>query len=166
MKANQNTFILARAACLLVEAYQKIIPEYVEALGIKDLQVGPDAPNTYEALVADYKANARLKVSTEFNSTSIYGGSGNLTFRIMHDLGHLLYDAKFTTNDEVLLAQTQWKDLERYIPKEWVSVCREVYTADTIEQSLFEQRTGDFPADQKGFVLGFLERYFAAQWAA
>lgn len=165
MTTQQNRFILARAACLLVEAYQKMIPEYVEALGIVDLQVGPDAPNTYEALVADFKDNKRLKVSTEHNATSIYGASGNLTFRVMHDLGHLLYDAKFTTNDEVLLAQTQWKDLERYIPKEWVLVCREVYTADTIEQSLYEQRTGDFPKDQKAFVMGFLEKHFASMAA-
>ena len=166
MTTKQNAFILARAAALLVEAYTKLIPEYVQLLGIKDLQVGPDAPNTFEALQADFIQYGRLKVFTEFNATSIYGAAGNLTFRIMHDLGHLLYDAKFTTNDEILLAQTQWKDLERYIPKEWVIVCREVYTADTIEQSLYENRTGEFPADQKGFVMGFLARYFATQWVA
>ena len=161
MSDKQLQFILARAACLLVEAYAKLIPEYVQALGIVDLSCGADAPNTYEDLVGDFKDHKRLRVSTEHNQTSIYGAAGNITFRIMHDLGHLLYDAKFTTDDEVKLAQIQWSDLARYIPLEWKAVCGVVYAADTIEQSLHEQRTGDFPADQKAFVLGFLAKHFA-----
>lgn len=160
MKANQNTFILARAAALLVSAYSKVIPEYVEALGIKDLKVSKDAPNTYEALRAEYEDHRTLTVSTEHNGTSIYGAAGNLTFRIMHDLGHLTYEAKFTTSDEVSLARTQWLDLKRYLPYEWQEVCHVVYLADTVEQSLYESDYGKFPEDQKAFVMMHLANHF------
>lgn len=144
MTTKQNAFILARAATLLVEAYGKCIPEYLKLMGQPlDLQVGPDAPNTYEDLKAQ-AAQGLLKVSTEFNNTSIYGASGNLTFRIFHDLGHLMYDAQFTTAQEVTLATIQWVDLKRYLPAEWVNVCKAVYMADTVEQSLYEEETGHF----------------------
>lgn len=159
----QNRFILARAAHLLVLAYKECIAEYQQVLPLK-LSIGSDAPDTFAKLKAD-AALGNLKVSTEHNATSIYGAAGNLTFRIFHDFGHLLYDAKFTTNDEVLLAQTQWQDLKRYIPADWMHVCHEVYALDTIEQSLLEARTGSFPVDQKAFVLAGLDRYFK-NWVA
>lgn len=156
--SNQSRFILAHAAQLLVLAYKECIAEYQQVLPLK-LSIGHDAPDSYAALKSQ-AAQGNLKVSTEHNATSIYGASGNLTFRIFHDYGHLLYDAEFTTDQEVLLAQTQWQDLKRYIPAEWLHVCHEVYALDTIEQSLLEQRTGSFPVDQKAFVLAGLERYF------
>ena len=164
MKANQNVFILARAAALLVEAYKECITEYQSVLPL-DLRIGHDAPDNYNALKAQASQGV-LKVSTAFNTTSIYGGSGNLTFRIFHDYGHLLYDAEFTTEQEVSLANTQWLDLKRYLPAEWVNVCHVVYLADTVEQSKYEAATGQFPEDQKGFVLGFLQAHFDKEFAA
>lgn len=162
MKAisQQTQFILARAACLLVEAYSKCITEYQTVFPKPlDLSFDVDAPNTHEALLAGFK-EGKLRVSTEHNESSIYGYSGNITFRIFHDMGHLLYGAAFTTEQEVSLAQTQWKDLERYLPKEWVSVCYVVYRADTVEQSLYEAHYGTFPADQKAFVREHLAARF------
>ncbi len=162
--SNQSRFILANAAQLLVLAYKECITEYQQVLPLK-LSIGHDAPDSYAALKSQ-AAQGNLKVSTEHNDTSIYGASGNLTFRIFHDYGHLLYDAEFTTEQEVSLANTQWLDLKRYLPAEWVNVCHVIYLADTVEQSKYEAATGNFPEDQKGFVMGFLERYFAAQWVA
>lgn len=158
--SNQSRFILAHAAQLLVLAYKECITEYQQVLPLK-LSIGHDAPDSYAALKSQ-AAQGNLKVSTEHNATSIYGAAGNLTFRIFHDYGHLLYDAEFTTEQEVSLAQTQWRDLVRYIPQEWQGVCYVVYRADTVEQSEFEAKTGEFPADQKGFVMGFLKEYFEA----
>lgn len=156
---NQTRFIVARAACLLVEAYKATISEYQQVMPL-DLSAGKDAPNDYPALLADAK-RGRLRVSTEHNKTSIYGGAGNISFRVFHDYGHLIYDAQFTLNDEILLASTQWHDLKRYIPSEWLAVVHEVYCADTIEQSKHEAATGEFPADQKAFVIAHMAKWFA-----
>ncbi|MCO4372747.1 hypothetical protein MTR10_11930 [Staphylococcus agnetis] len=160
MSSKQLQFILARAACLLVEAYSRTLVEYRNILPL-DGRVGLDAPSTYDGLKAD-AAKGFLKVSTEHNTTSIYGASGNLTFRTFHDYGHLLYARQFTTEDEVALARFQWQDLKGYLPAEWVDVCHCVYMADTVEQSLYEAQYGDFPADQKAFVLNFLQQHFTA----
>lgn len=160
MSTKQNRFILAQAAAHLVEAYKTCIAEYQTVLPL-NLSIGHDAPDNFNALKSQ-AAMGFLKVSTAHNATSIYGAAGNLTFRVFHDYGHLLYDAEFTTEQEVSLALTQWRDLVRYIPQEWQGVCYVVYRADTVEQSEFEAKTGEFPADQKGFVMGFLKEYFEA----
>lgn len=157
----QARFILARAAAILVTAYKTQIAEYQQVMPLA-LGVAPDAPNTYSELRAEADAG-KLRVSTEFNSTSIYGAAGNLTFRIMHDYGHLLYDALFTTEEEVSLAKTQWLDIKRHIPAEWLDICHVVYFADTVEQSRYESLHGRFPVDQKGFVLAFLTNHFEKQ---
>lgn len=162
--SNQSRFILAHAAQLLVLAYKECITEYQQVLPLK-LSIGHDAPDNFNALKSQASCGF-LKVSTEHNDTSIYGASGNLTFRIFHDYGHLLYDAEFTTEQEVSLAKTQWLDLKRHLPAEWVNVCHVVYFADTVEQSKYEAATGKFPEDQKGFVMGHLAAYFATQWVA
>lgn len=159
MSNKQLQFILARAACLLVEAYTQTITEYRAILPL-DGRIGLDAPSTFEGLKAD-AAKGFLKVSTEHNSSSIYGAAGNLTFRTFHDYGHLLYNKEFTLIDEVELACMQWQDLKGYLPAEWVGVCHCVYVADTVRQSLYEAETGNFPADQKRFVMGFLADHFA-----
>ena len=159
MSTKQNAFILAQAAAHLVAAYKSCITEYREILPL-DGRIGLDAPSTFEDLKAD-AAKGFLKVSTEHNSSSIYGASGNLTFRTFHDYGHLLYNKEFTLADEVELSRMQWQDLKVYLPSEWVDVCHCVYVADTEQQSLYEAETGNFPADQKRFVLGFLANHFA-----
>lgn len=149
-----SKFLLAAIAAKLVEAYKMQIAEYQTvyplALGVAD-----DAPCTYEALKTE-AALGQLRVSSEFSQTAIYGLSGNVTFRVMHDYGHLLYDAEFTLEQECSLARTQWLDLKRYIDPEWRDICHVVYLADTVEQSKHEAATGAFPEDQRAFVLGHL----------
>lgn len=158
MSTKQNAFILAQAAAHLVGAYKACIAEYQTVLPL-DLRIGHDAPDNFNALKAQ-AAQGVLKVSTEHNATSIYGAAGNLPFRVFHDYGHLLYNAQFTTTDEILLANTQWQDLKKHLPTEWVSVCFAVYYADTVEQSKFEALNGYFPHNQRAFVLTHLENHF------
>lgn len=152
-----SKFLLAAIAAKLVEAYKMQIAEYQSVYPLA-LSVADDAPSTYEALKAE-AMEGKLRVSSEFSDTAIYGLSGNVTFRVMHDYGHILYDSKFTVEDECSLARTQWLDLKRYIEPEWRDICHVVYLADTVEQSLFEAETGDFPADQRAFVLVHLNNW-------
>lgn len=156
----QNQIILAIAAQKLVEAYGKCIEEYRSVLQLVDIKIAADAPCTYEQLTMEYDRDRILRVTEAFSSTAIYGVAGNVTFRVFHDCGHLLYDAEFTTVQEVSLAKTQWLDVARYIEKGWQEICKVVYMADTVEQSLYEAKHGKFPEDQKGFVLGHLAAAF------
>ncbi|CUR50714.1 hypothetical protein SHL_00024 [Pseudomonas phage shl2] len=157
---NANRFILARAACLLVDAYRKCITEYQTVMPLA-LGISKDAPDTFAKLKAE-AAGGKLVVSPEFSETAIYGVAGNITFRVFHDYGHLIYDKEFETAQECELARIQWLDLKAHIPAEWVSVCHAVYFADTCEQSLFEASTGAFPSDQRAFVLDHLANHLAA----
>lgn len=157
-----SKFLLAAIAAKLVEAYKMQIAEYQTVMPLA-LGVSDEAPDNYEALKAEAK-QGKLRVSSEFSDTAIYGLAGNVTFRVFHDYGHLLYDAEFTTEQEESLARTQWLDVQRYIDPAWRDLCKVVYLADTVEQSLFEARTGHFPVDQKAFVLGHLNAHLEASF--
>lgn len=161
MKASSssNALILRQAASHLVEAYRILIQEYESILPLA-LHVDSNAPETYEGLCANMR-NGSLSVTEAFSETSIYGKSGNVTFRIFHDYGHLLYARKFTTSEEIDLAQLQWSDIKPCIPAEWLPLCHVVYFADTVEQSRFESLHGAFPSDQRAFVQSFLNQYLA-----
>lgn len=159
--SKQNRFILSAAAHHLVEAYRKTIAEYQTVMPLA-LGIAADAPDSYEALVFEGK-QGMLRVSTEFNSTSIYGAAGNLTFRTMHDYGHLIYAKQFTPEDETALAHLQWADLKAYLRPEWVSVCHQVYFTDTVGQLVFESINGHFLEDQKAFALEALNNFFKGE---
>lgn len=149
-----SKFLLSAVAAKLVAAYTQCIAEYQMimplATGISD-----NAPDTFEKLKEESR-KGRLVVTTEFSDTAIYEISGNVTFRVFHDYGHLLYNREFTTDDEIDLAHIQWRDLVKYIEPEWQGICHVVYMADTVEQSQYEARTGQFPHDQRRFVLNSL----------
>ncbi|WYW04449.1 hypothetical protein Mudajogi_00004 [Pseudomonas phage vB_PpuP-Mudajogi] len=164
MNTNANRFILARAACLLVNAYTQCIAEYRQLMPLA-LSISKDAPDTFAKLQAG-AASGQLVVSPEHSETSIYGVAGNITFRVFHDYGHLVYGKEFETAQEVELARIQWHDLKVYIPTEWVGICHTVYFADTAEQSKYESETGKFPDDQRSFVLGFLNEFLETRNAA
>lgn len=159
-----NRFVLTACAAILVEAYKKAITEY-QAIMPLALGIEHDAPETYAALCANCEAG-KLVVTKAFSAFAIYGEAGNVTFRVFHDYGHLLYGKNFTTKQEVELAYLQWQDVKKHIPQEWVAVAHTVYFADTVEQSLFEQETGAFPVDQKAFVQRRLDHSLNRQFVA
>ena len=159
-----NKLILVQAAAHLVTAYKRATEAYQQD-GYLDLRIDRNgAPETFQGLRMD-AANGVLRVTDKHSDTSIYGVAGNLAFRFFHDFGHIRYGAEFTTQSEVWLAARQWEDLVKYLPAEWRTVCCVVYTADTVKQSLYEAKTGQFPADQKAFVLRDLEAHLNG-WAA
>ena len=154
-----SKFLLAAIAEKLVAAYKAQIAEY-QTLGAKPLELGisDSAPSTFEALCEEAK-QGRLTVTTEHSKTAIYGLSGNVTFRVFHDCGHLLYNKEFTTDDEVDLATMQWQDIKHRIDPEWRELASMVYYANTVYQSRYEAEHGEFPKDQKAFVLDKLNAY-------
>lgn len=146
------------AAQLLVEAYKKVAKELLRAMPagctrVKEVRRYSEAPSTLDEMrscIADN--NGTLYVASEGCENSIYGHTGNLWFRAMHDLGHLTYDMRTTYNDEVALAGILWQLVLVHIPIEYQLDCNRVYTADTIGQSMHSDEYGYFPADQVAFV--------------
>lgn len=142
----------------LVAAYRHVGAELQAACGLM-VEVSDDfGPDTYEGLCEAARRGVLL-VTTEHSENSIYGTEGNVAFRIMHDLGHLSTGLKFTCPDEVALALHQWEQVRRYIPVSWRERCQAVYQADTIMQSLYCERHGEFPTNQTEFVLAALAAY-------
>lgn len=141
----------------LVAAYTEVAAELREQVGVY-VQVASRAPTTFEELKRD-AANGFLFISSEHSDTAIYGAQGNEMFRTMHDLGHLSTGLSFSTADEVTLALHQWEQVRLHIPREWRERCQAVYQADTIMQSLYCERHGEFPTNQTEFVLAALAAY-------
>lgn len=158
---DKASVVLSSAASHLVTGYKHVIASFYAKRPLI-LGISKDSPDTYEALIANADAGV-LSVSPEFSDYAIYGKSGNATFRIFHDYGHILYGMKFTLQDEIALADILWAELEKVIQPEMREVCRVVYMADTKEQSLFCDQTGDFPVDQKTFVKKFLVEWLEKQ---
>lgn len=158
-----TTFLLAAIAEKLVSAYKAQTAEY-QTLFPKPLALGisPDAPATYHDLMDQAKCG-KLLVTTEYSSTAIYGLSGNVSFRIFHDLGHILYLRDFSTVEEIELAHKQWRDIEQRIAPEWRELCQVVYLSDTVGQSRYEKTYGKFPDDQRAFLLAELGQYLSTR---
>ena len=154
-------FTLSAAAAHLVTAYKKAIEAYrADAITVQ-VGISDASPETFEALWAQYQSGL-ITVNTAHSETAIYGKAGNATFRVFHDIGHIVYLKQFTMADEVELAQRQWYDILPHIPAQWVDVCRVVYLADTCEQSKFaDANNGAFPVDQTAFVGAYLAQSFA-----
>lgn len=142
----------------LVQAYSAISGPLAEQLGLT-ITVRPTYnPATFEELQAQ-AATGTLIIGREHSHMSIYGVEGNVQFRIMHDLGHLSTGLTFSTADEVALALHQWEQIRLWIPVAWRERCQAVYQADTIMQSLYCERHGEFPADQAAFIHDALLAY-------
>jgi hypothetical protein len=115
-----------------------------------------EAPSTLEALYEACRWENVVRVAIEHGEHSIYGIKGNLAFRFLHDLGHLMGNYAMEYDDEVALALHQWPSIAKHIPHEWRAECQRVYFADTIGQSIYCKLTGTFPANQRDFVLQLL----------
>lgn len=149
---NPGTF--SGATRSLVKAYEAVASDLLLTLKLTPCKVD-SAPNTYEALL-DATRRGELPYSDENASTAIYPGNGNDWFRIMHDCGHVAFQLDFSLPSEVQLAHVMWPLLSKYIPRGGQVDCYEVYLADTVGQSLYCEKFGEFPKDQRAFVVDWL----------
>ena len=152
-------FELSCAANHLVRAYGIVAREYyrrltgfaVEQVPRRVVKLQTDAPQTLAQLRVCIE-HGPLVIASEHSETSIYGLSGNILFRLFHDLGHLWYGLDTTHEDELSLAELHWDDLREHIPALWREHCQHVFFADTAAQSQHAAERGCFPTDQKAFV--------------
>lgn len=155
-----DLYTRSAAASLLVDAFKKVTADYLRKIDAQrgepmDVRISDGefvAPEDYETLCDDF-AVGLLVISSDHNDTSVYGAAGNIAFRTMHDLGHLVHGLTFSLADEVSLAMVQWPMIRKYIHKtEFVEVCRDIFMADTVMMSLYHERFGNFPEDQSAFI--------------
>lgn len=160
-----NKLQVTMAAQLLVEAYKKVTKELLRGMPagctrIKEVRRYSEAPSTLDEMRSCIQGTGGvLLIAGEGCENSIYGRTGNLWFRAMHDLGHLTFDKRTTYADEVDLAGILWQLVMVHIPAEYRQDCNRVYFADTIGQSMHSDEYGYFPADQVTFVREMCRRH-------
>lgn len=126
--------------------------------------VGPDAPSSLQAIKDHVEKTGRMKVSDEFGDTSIYGDKEvNCAFRAWHDFHHLRGNHEFTPEGEYQVAVAQCKDISKVYgytaqAREFMSYIK----ADVVGQVEYFERYGEFPQDQKAFVLAWMKDTKAA----
>lgn len=152
-------FELSCAANHLVRAYGIVARDYYQRLTgfsvgqvpCRVVKLQADAPQTLAQMRVSME-HGPLVIASEHSETSIYGLSGNILFRLFHDLGHLWYGRDTTHEDELSLVKLHWADLRGHIPALWREHCQHVFFADTAAQSQHAAERGCFPTDQKAFV--------------
>lgn len=153
-----NKLQVTMAAQLLAKAYEQVARKLLRDMPcgcqrVKGVQTYAEAPSTLAEMRDCIRDNGGvLFVAQEGCADSIYGHTGNVWFRAMHDLGHLTFNKQTTTRDEIDLAFILWQYISDHIPSEYWEDCARVYIADTIGQSLYCETHGAFPDDQVAFV--------------
>lgn len=157
-----NKLQVTMAAQLLAKAYEQVARKLLRDMPagcqrVKSVPTYAEAPSTLLEMHDCISDNAGvLYIAAEGCAQSIYGLRGNLWFRAMHDLGHLTFDKDTTYEDECELATILWPLIADELPTDhWYDClhdCAQVYTADTIGQSMYYDEHGVFPADQIAFV--------------
>lgn len=153
-----NKLQVTMAAQLLAKAYEQVARKLLRDMPagcqrVKGVQTYAEAPSTLlEMCDCISDNNGVLFVAQEGCADSIYGHTGNMWFRAMHDLGHLTFDKDTTYEDECELAMILWPLIADELPTDYWYDCAQVYIADTIGQSMYCDEHGVFPADQIAFV--------------
>lgn len=153
-----NKLEIAVAAQHLSGAYRQVAKRLLSkqpfgCTKIKAVLLYSQAPSTLGEMLDCIADNGgTLLIAEEGCSDSVYGRSGNMWFRAMHDLGHLCYGQDTTTEDELVLAVQLAELIAQHLPPEMHDNCAQVYYADTVAQSLYCELRGHFPKDQQAFV--------------
>ena len=113
-------------------------------------QPSDNAPETYEDLRQAYASLGYIPVSPIGCETSIYGDARvNLASRAWHDATHLQHGLGFNASDEIAVARIQCASAG-------IARDRALLWADIAGQVRYFETFGEFPNDQKAFVLDYV----------
>ncbi len=142
-------------------------PDFDTAIMAMARRVWPDgydvcdeAPSTFDELIADLDAGARLRVWSGGSSFTIYGSAEvNHAFRAWHDYHHWQGQHPFNLSGEAAVVEAMFRDLKLFYgnhPR--LNAWRGFLYAEIIGQRLyFSLNENVFPNNQRRFVKGFLE---------
>ena len=109
--------------------------------------------DTYDKIQTYYKETGNLLIWSGCCDRSIYGNKlANIQARAWHDWHHLQNGLGFNSADEIRVGELQIADL----PADWY-LERLLISADVKGQILHHLKYGEFPADQRAFVIDYIE---------
>lgn len=121
--------------------------------------VSDNAPDTYETLKAHYDATGRILVWSGASDQTIFGCAEiNYAFRAWHDWRHITESADFSPAGESAVCEKQKEDIRAIYDGETADFFCALLDAEIMGQLAHEQRHGEFPVDQKAFVVAWLAR--------
>jgi hypothetical protein len=132
--------------------------------------VGPDAPDTFEALTAHVAETGRMKVWNGASGQTVFGDpETNFAFRAWHDWAHWRYALPFTMAGEIAAAHVQAAHIVRLYGNDDETVeAVALLLCEVIGQADCAAKTGRFPIDQAGFARKHVGQFrgYAANFAA
>jgi len=170
----ETEYKIEQAAADLVAMFIEVAPKLRELAGVLGIHIqnaGPvvldcepyDVELGIEGMRQKVQDAGALFVSGLHCETAVYGERGNHWFRHVHDLGHLLYDLGFDALSEYRVHMRLWRHWLRETDtyKALNGTRREnalsLYHCDTVGQSNYFERHGEFPADQYQFAVERLQ---------
>ncbi len=115
-------------------------------LGI-DPRPDNDGPTTLEQVRAAFKREGtKFPVNTLGSDKTVFTDpTVNLLFRAWHDIGHAMLGAEFNAAGELEVAQWQASYLN--------GIDKQIIMSDIVDQYAYYQETGEYPDDQRAFVI-------------
>jgi hypothetical protein len=119
---------------------------------------GPEAPASYESLMAEYERRGRITVWNGASDRTIFDDPDiNIMFRSWHDWCHIMGRHDFSLQGENEAAKMQCRMvIDRYgdsvDSQRWCNIIM----AEVVGQALYEAQNGRFPDDQMAFTKTWL----------
>ena len=145
---NQNQQINA-----ILHVYSKQVEKQaliaLQTQGFYGINPCENAPQSLEDLKAFWFTKPFNRMFPVWNGASdqtiFDDAKGNYLFRAWHDLGHVLLNAPFNLEGEKQVSAWQ----ESFLPKPYNLILH----ADVVGQTEYYQEYGDFPKDQRKFII-------------
>lgn len=116
--------------------------------------VSADAPSTLAELKRRAKRDGRITVSSLHSDMTIYGDPEvNFAARAWHDACHILAGAPFNDEGERAVAELQKQQLRAVYGEASSRLFCAIVDAEVIGQLDYKATHGEFPRDQRAFVL-------------
>jgi len=144
----------------LDQAFNVAVRAMAARLCPRGYDVGPEAPDTFEALVRHVNATGRVLVWNGASEGTIFADpETNYAFRAWHDCSHIIGGFDFTLTGEIKTAALQRQHL-RTIYGDGPAAARfgRLVDCEVIGQAEHYLATGSFPTDQRAFAQAYLER--------
>ncbi len=119
-----------------------------------------DPPASLAGITAHWRATGRLAIYSGHSDRTIYGAEGtNLAFRAWHDWTHIVHQCEFTAAGEFRVCEYQCELIRTlYIPSARTDYWCRIIDAEINGQGAHKAEFGQFPEDQRAFVVDYLAR--------
>jgi len=142
------------------ELLKKIIDQYIQDNNISFI-TSEIAPNTFKGMTEYYNDHGQFLIYNG-GDHGFLGEEYNLKFRALHDYMHIVYDLKFTYNDEKLLSSITAFDfmvLGRILGmnNDDLALVGNIVNAEIRGQIEYYQENKSFVDDQSKFIQEYLK---------